>query len=116
MLIQSSKKLRKLSCSIFISFIICISFLVLNCAPTRYDLSKPEIKNEIEELINSWAANDNHDTRKKIIHELERRKAVGALITCNYTALSFQSYIQPYNVNQTSMSKPISSTFIQNSQ
>ena len=104
--------LKKPSCSISIFFIICISFLVLNCAPTRYDLSKGEIKNEIEELINSWATNDNHNTRKKIIHELERRKAVDALITCNYTALSFQSYIQPYNIYQPDMSKPIPSTFI----
>jgi len=65
-----------------------------------------EIKDEIVKLQDSWATSDDHNTRREIIHELEKRKAVDALITCNYTALSFQSYIQPY------MSKPISSTFI----
>jgi hypothetical protein len=90
----------------FILFIIGISFLVLNCEPTRYDLSKPEIKNEIEEFVNTWAESDNPDARKKIIDELERRKAVDALITCNYTALSFQSYIQTY-----SKRPPVPSTF-----
>jgi hypothetical protein len=83
-------------------FIICISFLVLNCAPTKYDWSKKEIKNEIDELLYSWSTIDNHNTRSEIILEFEKRKAVDALITCNFTALS----------KQPTMSKPISSTFI----
>jgi len=69
MLIELSKKLIKLSCSIFILFIICISFLVLNCAPTKYDLSSEEIKDEIVKLQDSWATSDDHNTRREIIHE-----------------------------------------------
>jgi hypothetical protein len=107
MFIKLSEKQIKPSCSFLILFIVCISFLILNCEPTRYDLSKPEIKNETEELINSWAASDNHLARKEIIHELEKRKAVRALITCNYTAFNFQTLIQTYG-----KSEPLPSTFI----
>ena len=57
--------LKKPSCSIYIFFIICISFLVLNCAPTRYDLSKEEIKNEIEEL-----SKIEHVDKSSLIREL----------------------------------------------
>jgi hypothetical protein len=66
-------------------------FLLIGCVQNKVDSPLEARKLEIAELQDNWARADNHNTRKKIVDELERCKAVDALISCNYTSIYFQS-------------------------
>jgi hypothetical protein len=85
MVMQMSQIPKKISQTILVLTVVGLGFIVLSCASNNYKATQLADA-DIETLKNLWLKSSSHNTRKEIVSELEKRKAVDALIYCHHFA------------------------------
>ncbi len=82
---QMSQIFKKISQTVFALTIIGLGLIVISCASNNYQ-STQVADADIETLKDLWLKSSSHYARKNIVNELEKRKAVDALIYCHHFA------------------------------
>jgi hypothetical protein len=85
---QMSQIFKKISPTVFALTIIGLGLIVISCASNNYQ-STQVVDADIETLKDLWLKSSSHYARKNIVDELEKRKAVDALIYCHSFALYY---------------------------